>query len=384
MRSPLTRRAPAGRPPFGIAGLIAAAALLVCAGDTPVGADVPVGLRVRATTSWTDNLFQSYSERSDWLRQLAFDIDVGRAALGGWYTGRVDLYGDYGDLFTQTHVLGVGLSRTGENRQQLAGSLSAAVRAGRSTYDYRDYLETRATVTGRRYLGPALLLRGGGAVELRDYRHAGDFSYAEPSAWVQISRFLPTRTTLLAGADIGAKTYLHAAGDTAAAWARTTGEDAQALASVWLKVAQSLAPRTGVQLRFAWQTLWEGQPRYQQTGDYDPVGELFDDDYSHSGSEWRLTLKHQASRFEAIAVAWTDGRRYDGRPALDLSGIAIGETRRDRRTGLRLGLTHDLAIGGPRRDVSIHADASALSVTSNDPYYDTAARWLSLSLELGL
>lgn len=363
---------------------LAGGLLLLLTGAPEAGAAVPVALRTYATMVWTDNLFQSRSERGERIQQLAFDMDIGRPGLAGYYTGQVDVYEDYGDLLTHTHTVGLAVSRNGANRQRLTADLQASLRSSRAAFDYRDYLQSRATLTARRYLGPTTVLRGSGGLALRDYRHAGDFSYAEPTGWVQLSHFLSSGTTLVAGTQAGVKAYLRdGTADSTSIWARSAGTDAQILASVWFKVAQSLAPRTGLQLRYARQSLWTGRPRYRRPEDYAPVDELFDDAYGYGGDAWRMTLKHVGRRFEALVIGERSDRHYDDRPALDLDGVPVGPTRQDQRTGLRLRLSRDLAAPTPATDASVHMEASTLVVSSNDSFYDTTVRLLSVSLEVG-
>ena len=119
------------------------------------------------------------------------------------------------------------------------------------------------------------------------------------------------------------------------------------------------------------------------------MGELFDDGYSHSGHEVRATLKHRGlAGVDATLVAHWNRRTYEGRPALDLEGLPIADddVRRDRRTGLRVRLDRRLS---PRqlpalRGVTLRLEGSLLETSSNDPYYTTSVRVVSLSLELDL
>ena len=363
---------------------VATVVLVLFAGNVRANAASPVTLRAYATTAWTNNLFQSQSERSEKIQQLAFDADLGGAGMAGYYTGRVDLYGDYEDLFTQTHTVGLTSSRTGGSHQRLTGDLQATLRASRAAYNYREYLEMRATVAFRRYLRPTLMLRGHTGLALRNYQHAGDFSYVEPTAWAEISRFLASGTTFVAGTEAGVKAYVrNSTADSTSVWSRSSGSGSQILASMWLKVAQSLGAGTGLQLRYSLRSLWTGQSRYRQADDYEPVDELFDDDYGHDGPALRMTLKHLRRRFEAVLIGEAARRHYEGRPALDLDGLPLGETRSDRRTSLRLRLSREIHAPAPATDAALKFDASVGSVSSNDPFYDTSMRLLSLTLEVG-
>jgi len=359
----------------------------------PAMAQGPVGVGAHVVTAYTDNLFRSYSERSDWVQQVYLDFDYGGPGLAAYYSVEASLFAEYEDLFTQTHAIGVTASKPGPDRRLVTGDLSLAMRAGRPDYRYKDYTEASGYLRAKRYLGPSLLLRGGTGLRVREYGHAGDFSYAEPTAYAQVSRFLPTRTTLVAGLDLGLKVYLRAAGDptadNAATYARTSDGDAQAQATAWLKVAQSLATRTGLQLQYTHLDLVAGGTRYRRTEDYDPTEELFDDGYSRSEHELRATLKHRdAAGFDLMATARRARRHYEGRPALGLDGLPVGwdQDRQDTRTALLVRVDRDLTASAPApvAALALRLEWSLLTVDSNDPYYDASTRVYSAALRLGL
>jgi len=351
------------------------------------------------TAAYTDNLFQSYSERTDWVQRLSLDLDYGSRNRSAYYSAEAQCYNEYGDLFTQTHMLGVSVQRPGPERRLLAGGLHATVREGRRGYEYKDYVEAGGHGSAKLYLRPSLMLRAGSGLQARVYRHAGDFSYLEPTAYAQLSRFLPTRTTLMAGLDLGAKTYLRAAGDPAAgdslAYVRTSDDDLQAVAGLWIKAAQSLADHTGLQLQYTRRYLLGGGTRYRRPEEYDSSEELFDDQYSRSSRELRTTLKHRsAAGIDLLLTARRARRRYEGRPALDLDGQPLvpdgpregSVDRRDTRTSLLTRVAVDLTRYAPLvlAGLELRLERSCLKVDSNDPYYDATARTYSASLRLGL
>ena len=371
-------------------------------GPGQVVAQGAVRVAAEMVTVYTDNLFQSYSERADWIQQLSLDLDLGGPGLTGYYTAAANRFAEYDDLFTQTHILGLTARRPGAGRGLSTGDLSVTVREGRRGYEYKDYVEGRGYAGLKRYLRPTLMLRAGTGLRVRLYRHAGDFSYTEPTVYAQLSRFLPTRTTLVAGLDLGLKRYLRAAGETDAGdslgYARTSSDDMQAQATAWIKVAQSLADRTGLQFQYTHLVLLGGGTRYRRPDEYDPSEELFDDGYSRSGFEVRTTLKHQTTAgIDLSATARRAHRRYEDRPALDLSGlipsglaagaaspIGAAEDRQDTRTSLLARVDVDLTSLAPQgvADLGLRLEWSHLRVDSNDPYYDATTRVYSATARL--
>lgn len=346
--------------------------------------------RVELISAYTDNLFQSYTKRSDWIQSLTLDLDHALGDLGLYYSGQARMFAEYEDLFAQNHAVGVSIVRPGPERRLLAGGLSAAFRRGRLQYEYRDYHEIDGYLGVREYLQPTLMLRAGVSGAVRRYRQAPDFSFFEPAAYVQISRFLHTRTTLQGGIDLGAKFYLNeSTGDPLyTEYARSSDPGSQLLAILWLKLAQSVGPRTGLQLRLSRQDILAGVARYQRPDLYDPVDELFDDAYSYASDEIRTTLKHKgAAGLELLATASYERRRYKGRPALSLDGLPLadGEIRRDDRSGVLLRAERSLGWT-PRAlsALSLRVEWSLGSVGSNDPYYAALTQMYSARLRLGL
>lgn len=366
--------------------------LLGTAGGHPAIAQAPVVVGAHVVTAYTDNLFRSYSERSDWVQQVYLDLDYGGPGLTAYYSAEASLFAEYEDLFSQTHAIGVSTARPGPHRRLVTGGLSLAMRTGRPDYEYKDYTEASGNLGAKLYLRPSLMLRTGTGLRVREYRHAGDFSYAEPTVYVQMSRFLPTRTTLVAGLDLGLKAYLRAGGaattDDVATYSRTSDDDAQAQATAWLKMAQSLGTRAGLQLQYTRLDLVAGGTRYRRIEDYDPTEELFDDGYSRSGHELRATLKHRgAAGLDVLATARRARRHYEGRPALDLDGLPVGldQVRQDTRTALLVRVDRDLTAHAPAPlvDLALRLEWSLLTVDSNDPYYDASTRVYSAALRVG-
>jgi len=232
--------------------LCTALSLFVTTGASRALARTPVNVTAEMVTGYTDNLFRSYGKRADWIQQVYVGLDYGGPGLAAYYTAEASFFAQYDDLFTQTHVLGVSAAWSGSRRRRVSGDLSLALRAGQPGYEYKDYAEVDGYLAGKFYLRPALMLRTGGGLRLRQYRHARDFDYVEPTIYGQLSRFLPTRTTLVAGVDLGVKAYLRT-GDRATdggapTYVRTSDDNTQTQATTWVKVAQSITPNTGLQL----------------------------------------------------------------------------------------------------------------------------------------
>ena len=355
-----------------IARWISSLALLASSAAFPAAASGPVGIRIEAYSSYTDNLFQNYRQRSEWMTLAYVDLDyVLRPDLDLYYAGSASLFSEYGDLFNHTHRAGLTWIRTGKDRWSTAAGLNVSVRQNRSSYQYRDYLQSEGFASGKRYLESGLF-RMGYRTRLREYLRMEDFSYAEQRLSARISRFFPTRTTLIAGTEIGVKTFLRS---------RTGSERILAQWVLHLKAAQSLLPGMGAQVEYRRRINPRNGNRYAGQ-DFDLDQELFDDRYSYEGSEWRGRLKYVRGRgLEVSLGAGSVRRKYEDRPVLDLQGNPIGKTREDRRNSLRIEAVRRLSLG-PAYEVDLRLEWAYLDVRSNDPYYDSETQIATIGLAL--
>ena len=350
-------------------------------------AALPV-VRADLYVSYTDNLFQNANRRADWMNMAYVDLDwMFGADWDLYYTGNVNAFAEYDDLFSHTHQLGVSYAWNGPEGQAVYAGFTAGARLNRALYDYRDYLQMEAHVSGKTYLRQALLARGGYRARMREYTHAEGFSFVEQTAHAQFSRFLPTRTTLIAGGEVGVKSFLRAAGPdplTESLRTRAGGDRHLGQLVLRLKAAQALAAQVGLQLEYRRRVNLHGDGRYAEL-EYDPNGELFDDRYSYEGSEWRGALKWAPGRGWTMNVSGSSvEREYAARPALDMEGYELGETRADQRTRLLVEVTRRFAVSGSAlREVELLAEWVYADVDSNDPYYRTEARTYSAGVRLG-
>ncbi|MEW6749399.1 MAG: hypothetical protein AB1505_00285 [Candidatus Latescibacterota bacterium] len=340
-------------------------------------ATAQVLVQLNAYASYTDNLFQNYTRRPDWVTLAYVDLGYRHATgLDLYYSGHASLFAEYRELFSHGHQLGVDYTWSGLEGSQVYAGARGQVRLDRSAYRYRDYLQGNAYLQAKVYLRPLLLTRAGYEVRYREYPHAQEYSFAEQLVSAQLSRSLPTRTTLQLHGEVGVKTFARSDG----------GARHLAQAALRAKVAQSLTERTGLQLEYLRRASLTGRGRYARTEIYDPDDELFDDRYTYSADEVRATLKHLAWGLQAQASGHYGKRRYEDRPALDLDGFLIGPDtmRRDTRRGLALEAERTFRPSGPRApEVRLQAEWLYTDVDSNDPYYQTVSQVYSAGVQIG-
>lgn len=368
------------------AGSVLVAALLLT-GPVTQPATAQPALRLNTYVSYTDNLFQNYSARADWVSLTYFDLDVQvgqNTAL--YYSGNASVFSDYRDLFSHRHQVGLSHVRPTARRGAVYAGLALSALVDRPVYDYYDYVEAEAYVSGKGYGPMAVMGRLGGEARYRAYPNAGDYSYVEYSGYGLLQRSWQTGTTVNVRAGIAAKRFLNEASfDTSDVRARLTGERTLAQVTGSAKVAQALGPQTGLQLVCTWRTNLAGQGRSVAFETY--FEDLLDDHYAHTGTDLRAVLKHVAvGGFRLEATGRTAWRTYEDRPALDLEGYLIGDGvwREDRRHSLHLEGEKVIYTGaGWPRQVGVRAEWLYQRVDSNDPYYDAATRVYSVGLEIG-
>ena len=355
---------------------------------SPGGAALPRGpaWQVEASLGRTSNLFRSYSQRSEWLRQVSVDITqpLGRVSLAYW--GQADLFSRYPDLRAQTHglVLSLPVRRAADQAWSLEVDLSR--RDSQPGYEYKEREDVSLQATGRGSLRPGWPTRFGVRSSLRRYRYAPAYSHGEVSVPLQLSHSWPSRTTVLAGCEAAAKVYLRTAGATGdTVYSRLSGPRVQGLGILWVRLAQNLGPGDGVQLESRRQ-LSTGTDPYSPGDKYDTDSELFDDAYGQQVTRVQTAWRHRGRLTQWRVTAYRESRTYQGRPALDLAGspLPTGAPRHDRRQGTVWTLEQRLpwwSSGGGF--VALGAEATVEGVDSNDAYFSTSVRSAMVSLRFG-
>jgi hypothetical protein len=338
-------------------------------------------------TTYTDNLFQTRSRRPDWIRLAYLDLDYRRGEeFGLYYSGSAHLFQEYQDLFSHAHRLGLSYSRPGAEGEAVQAGAHLGMRLDRPLYEHRDFVEAGAFARLKRYLRPDLLARLGYVLHYQEYLNAPDYSFVEQQLHGQFTHFLPTRTTLQAGGELGLKTYTRPSGESVLSdRPARPGQDRLLLQSILhLKAAQSLGQGTGLQLEYRHRAPLSGQSRYAGLLLYNPDDELFDDRYSHAGYELNAALKHLG----AWGLEWEgnmgrEKRRYAGRPALDLEGLLLDLAQQERRHTLRLGAKRRFYPAKGPQEIVLDLEWLYRDISSNDPYYDTQVRTYSAGMQIG-
>lgn len=370
-------------------GRIVLGLLLSFLGSTIFAADRAT-MRVNTYMSYTDNLFQNYNRRSDWITLAYVDFDyVLRPSMNLYYTGNANVFAEYRDLFSHTHQMGLSYVRPGKGRNAIYAGGTTDLRLDRPIYRYYDYVQNSVYINAKRYVNQTLLGWGGYQLRYRNYLNAEDYSFLEQTASIRLSRFFQTRTTLQLQGNVGLKTYTQATNpDSVGGNVLTRSSDTRTLAqvTVGVKVAQSLARYTGLQLEYIRRVTLAGRNRYEALEGYNTDDELFDDRYSHEGQEFRTKLKYATnSDFSVEVMGRYVKREYDGRPALDLNGFIIHPDLMREDTLRSVSVKSSKAFRfstGWLQQTTITAEWLFTQIASTDSYYDTSGQIFSVGLQL--
>jgi len=94
-------------------------------------------MRVNTYMSYTDNLFQNYNRRSDWITLAYIDLNyILRPSINLYYTGNANVFAEYRDLFSHTHQMELSYVRPGKGRNAIYTEMATDLRLDRPIYRY--------------------------------------------------------------------------------------------------------------------------------------------------------------------------------------------------------------------------------------------------------
>lgn len=340
-----------------------------------------------------------------------FDGERGRVG----YTLDAGTYATAGDWRSLLHTAEVvyRFELAAEGRGRLFLGASGALRDNGADWGQADYRAAGLMANSQWRLGPRATLRFGYRFDLRRFPDLEALDQEQHDGFASLLVNLPSRTTLVAEAHVGAKSYagealtftLPADGATPPGTrdhghgvgglgpdvrpVLITLSDAMRARQVnWLaRVAQSLADRTGLSLQYSERrTSGRVPPGLVTTpaGFFDDG--VYDDPFASDARAARLALK-QGFASGAWLQAWGVRlkRDFNGALALGLDSLPLptGELRRDRVWRAGAGLRLPLAAareGALRLGLEFRYDFTDHG--SNDVYYDYRSHAAGAALTL--
>ena len=357
--------------------------------------------RISVGGIYDNNAYGSYAEEADYITQV--DVYLGsrrqdeRSLVEYYYAGNGTIFAQSGTRTFAINGLGIVYARLGEEGSGLFARGNLSLRMNRSYYDIYDYAGAQGTINGKWYIHPSLLLRLGYRLRWREYWNLDPYSYTEHHLFTQVNKFLPTRTTLRGDISYGYKDHPDPGrealgyGPFERRWRRMPsamvepGVPDEGQLVLALQVAQSLAEDTGLSLRYQTRLNTSSEDYdflYGEGLGYSDDEDVFNDPYDYEGQEWtgRLTQLFPWG-LRAVLGGGYENRRYDGRPALDVSGepIPSGALRKDRNLFTSISVEKPLT---PQVDAKIWYGYERNR--SNDLYYHYDGRQsFSIDFKIG-
>ncbi|MBT3603461.1 MAG: hypothetical protein HN521_10390 [Candidatus Latescibacteria bacterium] len=302
------------------------------------------------------------------ITHMALDVARQSANARLYYSGDGFMFGQSGPRTFIANRIGMDMIYPlGTERNRVVLGFAATNRLNRSYYNIYDYLGATGYVQGKWYVKQDVMLKLGYNMDWRSYQNLDVSRYVDHSFSAQVSRFLPSRTTLQADAQFGYKLR----------------DSAESQVVLGLQVAQSLTRNTGLSLRY--------QARFNTTAQQDALSAILrsftDEDilnsrYDYGGHRFTAKLTQQLpSQIRLIAEGGYEVRSYTDEFALDLTGNLLdnADLRNDRNSFLDVDLELPLT-----EKLTTSFGYSFSHLRSNDAYYNYGARHsLAASFRVG-
>ncbi len=371
---------------------------------TTLVASAQLRTTVGVYSSYDDNAFRNYLGQDDYVATsaLSFEYQPEESNLTLFASGNVNLFKQYSDRRYFSNLLGFSYNRPYSEDDQNTWNTGASyfLRFNRQTYEYFDYTQLVGYLNVKHYLdySEGILSRAGYRFRYRNYGTLEEFSYAEHYAFVQVSKFFETKTTVVAELDLGNKNYVssnaRAVNSTGmgggmmgrgAFMSYSSPSTTQLLGIV--RVAQGITSATGLSLQYLRRIDLSERTRFLTGGVVDFQGdeELWDDPYGYQGNEYNATVTQLLPWDVSLrgSVDYLD-KQYARAVFLPSdTDVPTGPIRSDKRWigGIELKKKFDAAWGFVN-DVVVSMSYFNQQNKSNDLYYDFRSNTFSMGVQV--
>ncbi len=328
------------------------------------------------TAMYDDNINNNYLRISDRISTL--NVNTGyQFDLAGWqtrlsYDGILQYYQTVLERTNQFHSGNVNILHSSGEEEQNVLSLAFAFGEGyyRDDYSFYDHSQLTGSVQYKQNLSDAVVNKVGYVFRSVQFAELGNFSYAEHALSANIGVSLPTNTTVIAQADLGAKFY-----STVNPTSGMSGMRKGSLSIMpsvtqltgFVRVGQSIVDGTGLSLTARYQWNIQKQTRYLSSS-YGVISddELFDDHYGYEGLHTSVMLTQVLSESMFLRISGgIQNRIYSTLAAYDLNGNQTADTRFDQRAYASVFFQKEFEFG-----LIVKGAYDLIRNASNDKYYD--------------
>ena len=161
---------------------------------------------------YDDHIYKNYLDIADMVNQTSLKIGYRHTWLN-WhfyptYNGNVYFFRDESDHTFHVHYTGLTINRMfGANRNYFNMGFNFSKRYNKNTFNLYDLNDMNgyANIQSKIVLG--FLMNIGYNFQDRHFINLSQYSYVEHSAFLRLSKFLPTKTTIIFETDFGYKKY---------------------------------------------------------------------------------------------------------------------------------------------------------------------------------
>ncbi|MBN1561600.1 DUF560 domain-containing protein, partial [candidate division KSB1 bacterium] len=308
---------------------------------------------------------------------LNYDALSERAGLRAFYQGAATLFENYDARSYSLHQVGLSYYNyvNGSESQKLNVGLNANARLHRDEYRWYEYKQGYFFASYKTVLRPQLYGYIGVNSRVRTYDDLQPYSYLQHVAFLRLSSFFNSGTSLIAEFDFMHKDYLHAdatPGEFAELQTDGDGQSKQLVGIV--RVAQAITLKTGLSAQLTVRRNLASSVRYliDAEGYYYSDEELFDDPFGYAAEQLDIALKQKLPwkmQLELGGVYMM--KHYSNRLALDLQGYPFADLRLrdDRRFIGQITLSKAWQVSRSIAPLIFSIDLSYMKNDSNDPYY---------------
>jgi hypothetical protein len=350
----------------------------------------------RVMTMYDDNVNNNHLGISDKVAllslQVARDWESETRNTQLFYTGAYSYFNQVRERTFHYHSIGLTHSNLfgAERQTQLNAGLTCNLRRNRESYAFYNHQQVSAYVNLKHYLAERSLGRFSYSFRYLSFGELSDFNYVEHYGFAQLTQSFTTKTTLILEADLGAKIYTSANLEETASMSRGRGNGGRTVTAAKPKVTQftgiarlgqGLVGGTGLSLTAQYQINLQKESRYLSS-EYGVISddELFDDHYGYEGPQVNVMLTQLLPAGMVMKISGgVQEKNYSERPAYDLAGNQIANTRADKRRAFSAQLEKTFKSLG----FSIGLAYDYIRNESNDFFYDYANNAFAAQLSLG-
>ena len=343
-------------------------------------------------TSIDDNVNNNYEQLNDKVTQLnlgtGYTFDDSDWNTQFFYQGSYNHYAALTDRIFYYHAAGIAATYLGEEHEFDLGATYSA-RLNRSAYSFLGYDEIGAYITYKTEPVEEFIGTLGYRASYTSFNELSELNNLENVLFGNVTYSFETKTTVIAGGDLGAKWYSPVPTEGAMGGSRGNGSIMKSLGtmtsqvSAFVKIGQSIFEKTGLSGYVRYQANILNNARsllniYSVTDD-----EIFDTRYGYEGLYYELSVKQLFPHAFAAEIGYgVAEKNYVNSAAYDLNGNILSSSRNDMRYIFSAEIKKGFDIS-ENNTLAMSLQYDSIINNSNDPYFNYHNSVVALQLGFG-